>query len=404
MHICEVEQMSEVIRKRYLEQLKKFKDRKEFVKIITGVRRCGKSTLMKQFRDHLLSTGISERNIVYANFESNEFSNINDRSSLFALMSSLGTKERVYILLDEVQYVREWELAVASALVDLDADIYITGSNAYLLSSDLSTYLAGRHIEISMFPLSFKEYLELNDVKDRHTEFNRYLHRGGFPVIDGSMDDESAMIILRGIYSDIVVKEITYRDKIHNGSLLERVVGYLMTNTGNLVSPNSISKVLNTKNSSTIDTYLSLLAQSFIVYKAERYDLRNKQMLRSQAKYYSVDTGMCNSLLGSSISDTGRLLENVVFLELLRRGYDVKIGTHGEKELDFTATKGNEVKHIQVTESLVGEETRNRELSSFELLKDNYEKLILSLDRVPDGSFNGIKHINAIDWLLDDGM
>lgn len=395
--------MTEVTRKRYLDQLKKFKDRIEFVKIITGVRRCGKSTLMKQFKDDLLSSGVVEDHIIYANFESDIFSNIRDRRSLYELMSSRGGKERVYILLDEVQQVHEWELAVASALVDLNADIYITGSNAYMLSSDLSTYLAGRHIEISMFPLSFKEYMELNNSTDHHGEFNRYLFRGSFPVISDIFDDESAMQILEGIYSDIVVKDITYRDKVHNGALLERVVKYVMANTGNLISPGSIARVLNTKNSGTIDNYLSLLEDSFIVYKAERYDLRNKQMLLSQGKYYSVDTGLRNSLIGTSLSDTGRLLENVVFLELLRRGYKVTVGKFGDKEVDFTAIKGNDVKHIQVTESLIGESVREREISSFSLLKDNHEKIILSLDRSPSGSFNGIKHINAVEWLLEDG-
>jgi predicted AAA+ superfamily ATPase len=387
-----------------LEQLNKFRDLKEFAKIITGVRRCGKSTLLRQFRDVLISSGIEESRIIYANFESARFSDIIDKESLFRLMSSAGEKDRVYILLDEVQQVNGWELAVASALVDLNADIYITGSNAYLLSSDLSTYLAGRHIEISMFPLSFKEFMTMNGYDEPYSRFNEYLFRGSFPAISGTMDDDTAVMILRGIYSDVVLKDITYRDRINNGALLERVVKYVLMNTGNLVSPGSISKVLNTKNSSTIDSYLSLLVRSFIVYKAERYDLRDKHMLLSQGKYYCVDTGMKNSLAGSSISDTGRLLENVVFLELLRRGYSVTVGKFGDKEIDFTAEKGNSVKHIQVTESLVGEDARARELASFNLLKDHNEKIILSLDRVPEGSFNGIIHRNAVDWLLDDGI
>jgi predicted AAA+ superfamily ATPase len=396
--------IEEVKRKRYLSQLRKFRDRTEFVKVITGVRRCGKSTLLKQFKDELVTSGVSEDMILYANFESSEFSNIVDRDTLFEYIASKG-KKRVYVFLDEIQRVEGWEYAIASALVDLDADIYITGSNAYLLSSDLTTYLAGRHIEIPMFPLSFKEFMELNGYKKDEIQkaFREYMKTGSFPIVSGDFNDESVQMILYGIYSDIVLKDIVQRDKIRDGALLERVVKYVFSNTGNLISPNSISKVLNHKNSGTIDTYLTLLCSAFIVYKAERYDMRDKHVLLSQGKYYCVDTGMRNAVLGRSLADTGRLAESIVFLELRRRGYAVTVGKFMDAEMDFTAVRGDETKHIQVTESLLGEDVRTREIAPFRMINDHYEKIILTMDG-NTGSIDGIKCLDLVEWLLDDGF
>lgn len=342
--------------------------------------------------------------ILYANFESSEFSNIVDRDTLFEYIASKG-KKRVYVFLDEIQRVEGWEYAIASALVDLDADIYITGSNAYLLSSDLTTYLAGRHIEIPMFPLSFKEFMELNGYKKDEIQkaFREYMKTGSFPIVSGDFNDESVQMILYGIYSDIVLKDIVQRDKIRDGALLERVVKYVFSNTGNLISPNSISKVLNHKNSGTIDTYLTLLCSAFIVYKAERYDMRDKHVLLSQGKYYCVDTGMRNAVLGRSLADTGRLAESIVFLELRRRGYAVTVGKFMDAEMDFTAVRGDETKHIQVTESLLGEDVRTREIAPFRMINDHYEKIILTMDG-NTGSIDGIKCLDLVEWLLDDGF
>ncbi|MDR2846148.1 MAG: ATP-binding protein [Candidatus Methanoplasma sp.] len=394
----------EVKRERYLAQLRKFRDRTEFAKVITGVRRCGKSTLLKQFAEELVISGVSEYKILFANFESDEFSHIKDRGSLFEFISS-GGKGRTYVFLDEVQRVDEWEYAVASALVDLDVDIYITGSNAYLLSSDLTTYLAGRHIEIPMFPLSFGEFVELNGYTESETRtaFREYLKRGSFPIVSGGFDDESAQIILCGIYSDIVLKDIVQRDKIRDGALLERITKFVLSNTGNLISPGSVAKVLGHKNSETIDTYLSLLCSAFVVYKAERYDLRDKHVLLSQGKYYCVDTGMRNAVLGRSLADTGRLAESVVFLELRRRGYAVTVGKFMEAEIDFTAVRGDDIKHIQVTESLSGEGAREREVAPFRMLNDHHEKIILTTDG-NTGPMDGIKCLDLAEWLLDDGQ
>jgi len=396
--------LKDVVRKRYLDRMLKFKDRTEFVKVITGVRRCGKSTLMLQYMECLKDLGVTDDQIIYANFESNEFSEVMDRSSLFNLISSKKNEEyRVYLLFDEIQRIKEWELAINSAMVDLNVDIYITGSNAYMLSSDLSTYLAGRYVEIPMFPLSFGEFMELNGyIDDRDKRFNEYLSRGAFPIISKGFDDESARSILQGIYSDIVLKDIVQRDGIRDGKLLDRLVRHVLSNTGNLTSPGSLAKMLNHKNTGTIDAYLSLLCNAFIVYKAERYDLRDKHVLLSQCKYYCVDMGMRNAILGRSIADTGRLVESAVYLELLRRGYSVMVGKYGDMEIDFTAVKGDEVKHIQVTESLLGEDVRAREIRPFDMLKDHYEKIILSMD-ANEGIIDGIRCQNIVRWMLDDG-
>jgi len=394
----------EVSRERYIQKLDMFRDQMGLAKVITGVRRCGKSTLLRQYRDHITSSGVPEEHIIYATMESDEFSHIKERDDLYSLIVSKGKTERIYVFLDEVQRVKDWELAIVSALVDTNADIYVTGSNAYMLSSDLITFLAGRYIEIHMLPFSFKEFMCAKGYgpENKSAALREYLFVGSIPVAVRQKDLESSNIVLKGIYSEIVLKDIMGRDNVRQGSLLERVSRYVLANTGNIISPGSLAKAIGHKNSSIIEAYLEFLHKAFIVYRVERYDIRRKQSLSSQSKYYCVDVGMRNALLGRSAADVGRLLETTVYLELIRRGYSVTVGSYNDLKIDFTASKGDEVKHIQVT-AYMSEDVLLREVRALDMIGDHNEKMIISIDSWP-GSINGIRTAEAAEWLFDDGM
>ena len=392
--------MNEVIREDYLKKLDDFRDDTRFVKIITGVRRCGKSTLLHQFRDVLIESGVSAENIITINFESLNFEDILDYRHLYDYIVGRIGDTRNYLLLDEIQRVDGWEKAINSLMVDCDVDIYITGSNAYLLSSELSTYLSGRYVEIKIFPFSFKEYIKFYKFDDVETALNNYIRFGGFPLIDPSDSDEKNQSILLGIYSTIVYKDIIQRNSIRDGALLENIVRFVLSNSGNQTTPLSIANYLN-ENSKTIDNYLKMLEESFIVYKCERYDLKGKKLLKTAAKYYAVDTGLKNALINFNDEDLGRNIENIVYLELCRRGYNVSVGKYGDYEVDFTAKKGSEIKYYQVTTSMLPEDVKNRELRSLNSLKDNYEKIIISLDKIRQNSYDGIRSQYLIDFLLE---
>ena len=319
-------------------------------------------------------------------------------------------KGRVYLLLDEIQNVKSWEKAINSFKVDFDIDIYITGSNAYLLSSELSTLLSGRYIEIKMYPLSFKEFLKFNNYDNTNLDdkFNEYLKYGGLPAITLIKDnDELVLSYLNGIYNTIVKKDIVDRNNIKDVALLENIIKYLATNIGSSVSAKKISDFLNSNkiteksNHQTIDNYLSMLEKSFIVYKANRTDVRNKSLLKTLGKYYISDTGIRNIILGFRNINEGHLLENVVYLELLRRGYSVNIGKSGDFEVDFVAENPNDIKYYQVAQTLANEEVKEREIRSLESISDNYEKIILTMDKTINKDYNGIKVMNIIDWLLN---
>lgn len=383
----------------------------EFIKVITGVRRSGKSTLLIMFKDYLLDNNIKEENIIYINFESAMYDDIKDYKDLYKYVKDKIKKDKVYLLLDEVQNVASWEKAINSFKVDFNIDIYITGSNAYLLSSELSTLLTGRYIEIKMYPLSFKEYLVFNNYDNNNLEdkFNEYLKYGGLPAITLIKDnDDLVLSYLNDIYNTIVKKDIIDRNNIKDTALLENIIKYLTSNIGSSVSSTKISDYLNSNrivdksNHQTIDNYLSMLEKSFIMYKADRTDIKSKSLLKTLGKYYISDTGIRNIILGFRNIDEGHLLENIVYLELLRRGYRVNIGKSNEYEVDFVAENPNNIKYYQVTKSLVSEEVRNRELRSLESITDNYEKIILTMDKSINNDFNGIKVINIIDWLLKD--
>ncbi len=398
-----------IIRKRYLNKMIDAKDT-EFIKVITGVRRCGKSTLLMMFKEYLLNSGVEEERIIYINFESAKYDDIKNYKDLYSYVKDRIKNKKMYLLLDEVQNVEMWEKAINSFKVDFDIDIYITGSNAYLLSSELSTLLSGRYIEIKVYPLSFKEYLEFNnyDKENIESKFNEYLKYGGLPAIT-LIKDKTDLVLsyLNDIYNTIVKKDIIDRNNIKDTALLENIIKYLANNIGSSISSNKISDYLNSNkiveksNHQTIDNYLNMLEKSYIMYKADRTDIKSKSLLKTLGKYYISDTGIRNIILGFRNVD-GHLLENVVYLELLRRGYKVNIGKTNEYEVNFVAANPNDIKYYQVTKSISSDEVRNRELRSLESIDDNYEKIILTMDKLVSNDFNGIKVRNIIDWLLDE--
>ena len=400
--------MKMIIRDTYLKRMIDAKDT-ELIKVITGVRRSGKSTLLLMFKKYLIKNDISTDNIIYINFESAIYDDIKDYKDLYKFVASKIKQGKMYLLLDEVQNVTAWEKAVNSFKVDFDIDIYITGSNAYLLSSELSTLLSGRYIEIKIYPLSFKEYLIFNNYDKNNLEekFNEYLKYGGLPAITLIKDNSDLVLsYLDDIYNTIVKKDIIDRNNIKDTALLENIIRYLSNNIGSPISTTKISNYLNSNkittnsNHQTVDNYLNMLEKSFIVYKAERTDIKSKALLKTLGKYYICDTGIRNIILGFRNINEGHLLENVVYLELLRRGYRVNIGKSGFYEVDFVAENPNVIKYYQVTQTLSDDKVKQREIRSLENISDNYEKIILTMDKTINNDFNGIKVINIIDWLL----
>ena len=399
-----------ILRNKYLNRLIEAKDT-EFIKVVTGVRRSGKSTLLLMFKEYLLKNNINEKNIIHINFESAIYDDIKDYKDLYKYIKKELNAGKTYILLDEVQNVDKWEKAINSINIDFDVDIYITGSNAYLLSSELATLLSGRYVEIKMYTLSFREFLEFNNYDDTNIDdkFYEYLKFGGLPAIP-HIKDKSDLVLnyLGDIYNTIVKKDIIDRNNIKDIALLENIIKYVASNIGSQISANKISDYLNSNkivektNHQTIDNYLKMLENAFIIYKADRSDIRSKNILKTLGKYYLSDTGLRNIILGFRNIDEGHLLENVVYLELLRRGYKVNIGKTLDYEVDFIAENIDTIKYFQVTKSLNSEDVLNRELRSLESIQDNYEKIILTMDRNINKDYNGIKVINIIDFLLEE--
>ena len=404
-------------RDNYMKVLLEFKD-KNAVKIITGVRRCGKSTLLDLFIERLLEDGIKEENIIKMNFESIEHDDIKEYKALYkSIQSKISNNDKTYLIFDEIQMVKHWEKAVNSFLVDFNVDIYITGSNAYLLSSELSTLLSGRYVEVKMLPLSFKEYLDFNIFETNMTmdeKFQLFVKNGAMPVISEYEHNRERIIdVLEGIYSTVILKDVVARNKLTDALLLKKVVMFLADNIGNITSSNNIGNVLgnegdieNTKRnpaSRTIDNYIKYLENAYIFYGVRRYDVKGKQYLKTLGKHYIVDTGIRNMLLGYKEMDRGHVLENIVYFELIRRGYEVYIGKIGENEIDFIAVSASDKKYIQVTETMLGEETRVREITPLRDIDDNYEKIILTSDRIFTGmTEEGIKIVNVIDYLIEE--
>lgn len=396
-------------RENYMNKLLSYKDT-EFIKVITGIRRCGKSSLLKLFMNTLKEEN-PKTNVIYMNFESFEFDKIIDYKDMYIeIKKQIKSEEKTYILLDEVQRVTNWEKCVNALSVDFDCDLYITGSNAYLLSSELSTYLSGRYIEIKMLPLSFKEFLEFSNFKSNVSmdeKFNQYMKYGGMPgIIKLSNDYDLFDDAIKGIYNTVFMKDVIEKNKLTDATLLEKVLKFLMSNTGSLISSKKIADFLTSQGTkvthNTILNYLEMLENAYIIYKAPRYDIKGKELLKTLEKYYIVDIGIRNSILGFRDSDYGHIIENIVFLELLNRGYTVTVGKNDSLEVDFIATNSKEKKYYQVTLSLLEENVRNREFAPLKSINDHYEKTILTLDRVYNEiSEEGIKCRNIIDFLLE---
>lgn len=364
------------------------------------MRRSGKTVLMRQFIRELKDSGIPDDRVVYMNFESRDWERVSTYSDLLDHISSLGIEGRIYVFLDEIQRVQSWEKAVNSLQVDFDADVYITGSNAYLLSSDISTYISGRYMELRILPLSFSEFLELHP-GEKDTRFMQYLRTGSLPIVDPDGDETFEQDLLTGVFNTVLVKDVLEHTGSSDASVLLDVARFLYSNVGNVTSCNSIAQTLREDNRQ-VRRCLDSMADAFLIYKAERYDIRGKRPLDTLEKYYVSDTGMRNAVLGiSSREDISRLVENVVYLELIRRGYEVAVGKYGDTEVDFTARRGNVVEYYQVTLSMISESTYNREIRPFELIRDSHPKTVLSMDRFLIDIPDGIRHVNVIDWLLD---
>lgn len=411
--------MAELInRPAYLNQLIQHKD-VDLVKIVTGIRRCGKSSLLDLFHRYLSDSGVADSHIIHMNLESLRYRDLSDYLAFYDYLSERIPKSgKTYLIFDELQAVEHWEKAIESFRLDFDVDIYITGSNAYLLSAEFSTLLSGRYVEIRMLPLSFREFLDFYSFPTAVTaeeKFQRYLQFGGMPVLrEYQFNEVRSNQALEGIYATVVLRDILQRSKQTDQTILQKIVLFLCSNIGSITSPNKIGNVLSREGEipdrtdnhvagRTVDKYISMLRSAFIFYSVGRYDVKGKQLLKTLGKNYIVDLGFRNMLLGYRDADRGHIIENIVFLELLRRDYRVYIGKLGEREIDFVAEKPNDKLYIQVTESMLSPETRERELKPLRMIPDNYEKIILSMDRSYVTSYDGIKSLYLIDWLLQEG-
>jgi len=399
-------------RELYIEKIKPFID-KDIIKVLTGIRRSGKSVMLKLIMEELKQNKIDEKQFININFENliNRELTTADKLHEYILKKASEIKKKCYIFLDEIQEVKDWEKCINSLRVneEYDFDIYITGSNAKLLSGELSTYLAGRYVEFVIYPFSFKEFLETlksiqQDVSTREA-FQKYVKFGGMPFLYNlAFEEEASLQYLKDIYSSIILKDITQRNKIRDTDLLERVISYLIMNVGNNFSATSISKFFKSENRKvsveTILNYIKAAEESFLIYRVSRDDLIGKKVLNVNEKYYIADHGMREAILGSNQRDINQIFENIIYLELLRKGYNVRVGKVDNLEVDFVCTKGNEKIYVQVAYLLASSETIEREFTSLEKIDDNYPKYVISMDEF-NMSRNGIKHINIIDFLMN---
>lgn len=399
-----------IARDEYLNVLKRFKD-KELIKVITGIRRCGKSTLLDMFQEYLKENGVEESQIISINLEDLEFNFITDYMVLYKYINGkLKDKQKYYIFIDEVQKVDEFQKAVDSLYIKKNIDLYITGSNANLLSSELATLLSGRYIEVKMLPLSFKEYKEAYKDLNNEELYQKYISIGSLPYTTSLDNEDDVSMYLSSVYNDIIIKDVITRKKIQDETMLRNVANFAMNNIGSLVSTNNIANTMisNGKdiNVRTVERYLDGFIESFFLYKASRYDIKGKEYLKTQGKYYVSDLGFRYFMLGRKIGDFGHILENVVYFELLRRGYEVYIGKIDDYEVDFVAINKDGKIYIQVAETLKGIDENDtkildRELRTLQKINDNYEKIILTSDKIPLANEDGIKIRNVLEWLLD---
>jgi len=394
--------MADVKRGGFLERISRFKDQ-DTIKILTGVRRCGKSTVMKQYIDVLIESGIEESDIVYINMESLANARFEDGTALYQHIIAKSAGRRLYILLDEVQMIDHWERVVNSLRIDIDCDIYLTGSNAYLLSTEISTLLTGRSTSFMMLPLSFKEYLELDPPKDAADimgRFSRYVHVGGMPFIRQGYDDDVIFQRLGEIKSDIILKDICNRKTRIDSVKVRKMVDYMFSEIGNPLSAENLSANLGIS-TATASEYMSIILDSMLFYSVERYDLKGMSILSTMPKIYCVDTGMRNTQPIKGDRDYGRVLENIVFLELIRRGFRVYVGKIGQYEVDFVTIKNGRYGYYQVSQTIVDDEVREREMRPFKSLTGNGDRFLITADPVESGDVGGVTVMNIIDFLLE---
>jgi len=398
-----------IYRKQYMEKIIPFIDT-PFVKILTGVRRCGKSTILDMVREELRKRGIEKDQILSYKFDSLRYEEIDTASKLYReIAKHLNTEKRTYLFLDEVQEVEDWEKAVNSFMTDFNVDIYITGSNSRMMSSEISTYLTGRYVTFKIFPLSFEEYLdfrkEYTKVEDPYKEFKRYLRIGGFPALQlKEYTYEEAYTVVKDIYNSTIFTDIVKRNQIRKVDQLERVVKYTFSNVGQTFSAATLSKYLKSQNRQmdpeTVYSYLSKLEKAYILHRCSRYDIKGKEILKTQEKFYLADSAFRFSVLGYDENAVASMLENLVYLELVRRGYEVYIGKLEKTEIDFVATRQEEKIYIQISERIERKETEQREYGNLLSIPDNYPKYVLRTDEFAGGNYEGIKTMHVADFLL----
>lgn len=394
----------------YLNELITFKD-KPLVKVLTGIRRSGKSTIMKLFKNELLKKGVTNEQIIHINLESFNYIHLTNASALYNyIKDKIKDARKHYLLLDEIQEVTDWEKAVNALMIDFDVDIYLTGSNSHLLSSELATYIAGRYIEIPIFTLSFSEYIHFrahyfNEEKKTSKQFQNYLEAGGFPVIHSSdYPLESGYKIVFDIYSSVILRDTVQRYKIRDTELLERIIKFVFDNMGNTFSGKNVADFFKSQQRkidiNTVYNYLNALEGAFILYKVPRYDMRGKEVLKTQEKYYLSDVSLLYATMGFKTSMIAQLLENIVFLELRRRGYKVYIGKIDQKEIDFVAQRKSEKLYIQVAYKIESQATAEREFYTLSMIKDQYPKYVVTMDDFWKENLYGVQHMHIKDFLL----
>ena len=390
-------------RLQYMDFLKKLKD-KQIIKVVTGIRRCGKSTLLSMYRDFLKQTGVEDNQIISINFEDPNEMIFNEWKELYNHLEKRLLKNKMnYIFLDEIQKINGFENVVDGLYIKENVDIYITGSNSYMLSGELATYLTGRYMEIHMLPLSFKEFYSAYKFNNENQVYQKYLEFGGFPYLV-NLDNDEYLIenYLDGIYNTILMKDVVSRNKVNDITLLESINNFLFDNIGQFISINKISNTLNSNNRTnsvnTVENYTRYILDSYLMYRVPRYDIKGKELLKTNEKYYACDLGLRKHILGA-VRDAGSILENIIFLELKRRDYTIYVGKTGDKEVDFVLKNKDGLKYIQVSLSVRNEETLKRELAPLESINDNYPKYLITLD-YDSLNYNGIKQISALDFLL----
>ena len=391
-----------LVREKYLSKIRAGRDDTDVIKVITGMRRCGKSVIMELYVDELRQLGVPDEDIIFINFEKFEFQKIKTSEQLNDyLQQRIIPGHKMYILLDEIQDVRDWELSLSALNVEKNCDVYVTGSNSDMLSSQLATHISGRHVEIEVFPLSFSEYMEMHGYTDKEKAFIEYLECGGLPGVDPTRDLRYRQDYLQGVYNTIVVKDVLRHINVSDPTKVEAIAKFLYANIGNIASKASVAKGTGIPES-TVGIYMKAMEEAFLILPCDRYDMVGKKMLSTVGKYYVTDLGMRKAVLNITAgTDISKPLENLVYVELLRRGYDVRVGCYRDSEVDFLAVRYDTMEYIQVCQTLMSDDTRKREIKPLMRPKDNYIKTILTLDHFGLGNENGIFIRNVLEWLLE---